>query len=341
MKSHDQPSATLDSELDDGAAEDEGAKKENAEPPCAACQACFEELQHVSAGDRSWDDVPELRNLAEIDDFPGLTKATTGKHIADLDGILAFYDLPETIVPCSLQGAHKHGFGVVVTTLCKLILRMGKDCGKASIIRFKDVLTDVRRRRDFHNEKRSLDGWTDRYQERIRELRGPVQLRADWRDVLRIHLAELSRELEGRRERGADGNRVTVRGPLPRADLPDELKAGAGEDVRYLRGMALFDRDVPSIGELELALARFRFEAEGTPLVSGEIARRLSKLAAKADGLAIAAETWVRETSEFINLDNLRLALIALGRADARVDNLGTNELEISYAGARAALKIR
>jgi hypothetical protein len=158
-------------EPEDGTAgNDDSANLENTATPCAACAACHAKRDDVSAGQPSWEHIPCLETPEAVTAFPGL-QVTSEQHVADLDGILAWYDLPEGIrVPCSLKGRHPHGHGVVVRMLCGIIVCMGKVCGKKSIIGFEAVHRSVKARVQFQSDERYLDGWVARYKERIADL---------------------------------------------------------------------------------------------------------------------------------------------------------------------------
>jgi hypothetical protein len=322
--------------------EDAGAERENQEPPCAECAACYAQKDQVSAGLRSWDDIPELTSLDEIDRFPGLLFSTTGQHIADLDNLRAFYNLTDRPVRCSLQGAHRHGFGVVVTMLCGQTLRMGKVCGKKSIINFNEVFADVARRRKFQSDKRFLEGWPERYHARLSALRHPLELRYGWLATLRHHLPDLFLELRRRRAQGARGTEVTVKTGRPiRSDLPQELRDGASAElIQNLRGLALLDSDPPSLERLEASLTKYRTEANRGPIVDGATAQVLARIAGKADARATAAGEWIRETADFVAIDNLWLALAALDQPSGLVEPSDDGP-RVSYPGAAATFSAK
>lgn len=321
---------------DDDTAGLAGGEDDGAEPPCDECQRCHSERAHVSGGLRSWDDVPELLSLQDVESFPGVLVQTKGKHVADLDHIRAFYDLPDLPVRCSFKGAHRHGFGVVATMLCGETLRMGSTCGEKAIINFADVFSDLKRRRSFNDDRRAIETWPERYLKRLSTLRSPLNLRYRWLETLRFQLPELFAVLKSRRAQGAVGTEVTMPAAPSRTDLPEELRGGATAEIRRsLRGLALLENNLPDLAKLESKLSQFRTEMNAAPAVDGPTARALAQIASRADASASRAEQWLRETEDFIVADNLRLALVALGADNASVEP-GNGGMRVSYMGATA-----
>jgi hypothetical protein len=332
--------------IDDTPTDDEGAPRnedaqavqENNEPLCDACRECHSKRENVSAGVKRLEDIPELFTLAEIENFEGLTRNTQGKHIADLDDLLAFYDLPEVVVRCSLKGGHPHATGVVVKTLCELIICMGEDCGSESIIGYRAIRAKVNRRRKFRDDQRSLAGWATKFADRIAPLKGQMRLRQKWRDVLQAQLPTLDRELKRLRALGARGEEVTVKtSGAGSAMLPGELKGRVSADVRRLMGLTLLDRNHPMYDSRELSLGRFKELERSSPAVDATAARALAEVARKASNAATKVEAWLRETEAFATLDNLTLALVALAHDNPQVA-IEVGGLRVSYMPGESGL---
>lgn len=285
---------------------------------CEACAECAERREDVSAGAPSWEHIPTLATPDELARFPALT-TTQERHIADPDGIQARYHF-ETEVKCSLKGEHRHKLGVVVKTLCELVLCMGTTCGRKSIVGFDDILGTIKARSKFEANRMRLADWAPRFAARIEALRKPLAARIDLRETLREHLPDLHAELARRASAGARGREVFI-----------------GVQTHELRGLALFRGPPPKIGDLEKALAAFRTLECSMPPVDGPSAEALAKLAASAERKADAVEDWVAEGSRFLTVQNARLALVALGHDAARCDIEG-RQLRVSYLGRSALL---
>lgn len=304
--------------------QDDSGDVENTATPCAACAACHAKRDDVSAGQPSWEHIPCLETPEAVTAFPGL-QVTSEQHVADLDGILAWYDFPEGIrVPCSLKGRHPHGYGVVVRMLCDIIICMGKVCGKKSIIGFDAVHRSVKARVQFQADERYLDGWVARYKERIADLQRPLRGRHELLATIAQHLPELHSELSRRFAKGPGGAAVEV----PRAQA---------EETRHLAGLQLFRKTPPGTDNLERSLSRFDAALRDAPPVDGPAAAALLRMAKAADERADAAQEWVRETAGFLTEQNLALALVALRRENASVQAEGDG-IRVRYMPGRSAL---
>jgi hypothetical protein len=318
--------------------QDAQALEENREPVCDACRDCHAKRDNVSAGIMRLEDIPELMSRAEVESFKGLTLQTRGKHIAALDDLLAFYDLPEHDVHCSLRGGHRHGRGVVVRTLCELVICMGEDCGEDSIIGYKEIRSRARRRRKFRDQKRSLSGWAEGFAARIAPLRLQCRLRQKWRDVLHVQLPTLERELKERYSLGARGEEVTVKiAGSDSAMMPEELGGRVTADVRRLVGLSVVMPHPPQYDSLEAALSRFKSLERTSPAVDAPSAQALDELARSASKAATKVESWVRDTQALVSVENLRLALFALGRDSATVTQ-EPGGLRVSYMPGETGL---
>lgn len=313
---------------------DEGARAEDAARRCRACDECHSRREDVSSGAPSWENVPVLTSPSELESYPRL-QTSDEQHIADPDGILARYEF-STEVACSLKGRHRHQIGVVVRTLCDLVICMGRRCGKKSIVGFEDVHRSVARRVRFQGDVAYLDGWTDRFERRIRELERPLATRDELLLTLTKHLPELAAELRRRCDEGARGAEVRVASRDRSGRVPEELRAGTGDQVLRLSGLSLF-RKVPRLARLRSALVAFREQERLAPPLDGGSARELKAMARSADRRADEAAAWVRETTAFLSEANLRLALAALGRDNPVVRAEG-HGWRVGYFPGRSAL---
>lgn len=306
--------------------QDDSGDVESTAVPCAACAACHAKRDDVSAGQPSWEHIPFLETPEAVTEYPGL-QVTSEQHVADLDGILAWYDFPESIrVPCSLKGRHPHSYGVVVRMLCDIVICMGKDCGKKSIIGFEAVHRSVRTRVQFQTDQRYLDGWPGRFKERIADLQRPLRGRHELLGTMERLLPELYRELARRCVEGSGGAAV-------------ELRRDRETETRHLAGLQLFRKTAPQVDDLQRSLSKFEAALRDAPPIDGPAAAALLRMAKAAEQRADAAREWVRETTGFLTEENLALALVALRRESASVQ-AEPNGIRVGYMPGRSALLV-
>lgn len=302
---------------------------------CPACDACHALRENVGPGSPSWEHIRVLQNIEELRSFPNL-QTTPEKHIADQDGILAYYRF-STKVPCSLKGRHPHQTGLVVQTLCNLVICMGRDCGRKSIIGFQDIWQSADRRIQFQTDCEYLAGWAKRYRARIDLLERPLRARDELAETIRIQLPEMWSDLIDRRRRGAAGLEVIIPAHGPLAS-PSRLAGKENVHVRRLAGLDIFTKSRrPKFEELRRALGRFEKEERERPPIDGDSALALRRAAKSADTKAAAAEHWIRETSAFLSEENLRLILFVL-KKDNPILNAEARGWRVGYMPGRSAL---
>lgn len=293
-------------EPDQQPADDPGAQAEDAAPRCEACDDCHSKRDEVGPGVPVWDDFKQLATPDDLINFPRLTASTQLKHIAEGDGILARYEFPTKVI-CSLKGGHRHNQGIVVRMLCGVTLCMGFDCGKQSIIRFKEILKDYDRRRKFATDRGTIETWPEQFRARIATLAPALDQRRTLEEALRVKLPELHGELLRRHRKGAGGLEVTI--PADRI--------GAKEDqLRHLAGLALLDARKHDPARLRTCLENFVRQRERQPPIDGPSATALMAIAQKGNRRADTDQRWIQETAAFTTDANLRLALLA-ARLDA------------------------
>lgn len=286
---------------------DEGARVENAAIRCAACADCESKRDEVAASVISWDAIRRLETTDELRTFPELT-TTDEQHSAETDGILAYYEFGEVRVECSLKGRHRHGKGLVVRTLCDLVLCMGSWCGRKSIVNFEKLDADFKRRTSYQSDVAVLLPWPERFERRLQELLPALRAIVSMRTKIHGLLPELFRAVEQQRKR-----------------------SGASE----VRGLVLVDAP-PEAHRLEGFLIEFRVESAANPPIDGASASALMERTRLADRSLDDAVRWVREAGDFFTEANLRRALTTLG-ADGKLEKVPEG-FALSYHGSRTVV---
>ncbi len=238
-------------------------------------------------------------------------------------------------VECSLKGRHKHQQGLVVRTLCGLVLCMGRDCGKQSIIGFEGIIRTTAGRRRFQADLKILENWSGKARVRLDEISRIVQSRTDVVETMRMQLSALYAELFRRWRQGAKGDEVHIK-PRNRQRLPEELRDGPTPTF-LLVGMNVFESKQPALGKLRATLAQYeKLETEAPP-IDGPSADALRKLSLLFDDRAQRLEEWRRETVAFLTENNLRLALVALNRDNPHLNREG-NGWRVGYMPGESAI---
>ena len=252
-------------------------------------------------------------------------------HIAEPDGILATYAFNED-VKCSLKGNHLHRQGLVVKTLCEMVLAMERDCGRKSIIGFDGIIRDHDARRRYHTDLRLLSGWLPDAKRRLQDVIRRVKFRTDVLDAIRTELPSLYRELI-RRRNSTRGDEVQVT-----STQLDRLPKGFGEGaIPRLVGFGILETKVPAQKKLAATLDSYEKLERESPAIDGPSADALRKLASKFDDRFRRLDEWYRETAEFLAEYNLNLALLALGHENAQVIRDGDG-WRVSYMWGESAL---
>ncbi len=290
---------------------------------CALCEECDDRRGDASAGAISWDHIPVLGSPAELISFPNL-QDTQESHIAEGDGIVATYAFDEE-VQCSLKGNHKHQKGVVVRTLCDMILCMGYDCGKRSIMGWEEIVRTNERRRRFHADRKIIDNFPSQAKIRLDDISRKVRARIDVVDTLRSDLPSLYQELVTRR-RKPHGDEVHPSKQQLKL-LPKDFGDGS---TPLLVGLNILDSKQTALQNLAATLANYVQLERERPANDGPSAEALRKLASLFNDRAHRLEEWHQETAQFLTENNLNLALLALGRENSRVDREG-NGWRMSY----------
>jgi hypothetical protein len=264
---------------------------------CPACVDCEAKRDDVGPPNISWNRIEQLQTAAEVANYPGLTSSTNLGHIADADGILRRYDLPED-ARCSF--GHHHKQGIVVQMLCGIVLCMGFDCGENTIIGFSAIRQQFKRRVQFEADRMRLSSWAKRYRETIRLLKPHLDARLEVYNAILHALPELHAELK-RRER------LAARGL--------EVSGHAGQLV----GLAIVN--APKYGAAKLRDVCSEFEAlyGDRPPEDGDKAAALNTTARRGDRLVDDARRWILETHPFVSEANLVRALATLQRPSAAV----------------------
>ncbi len=312
-----------------GASADHGAAAEDAAPRCPACDDCHAKRDEVGPGLPVWADFPQLATPEDLDSYPDLTHNTQNKHIAEGDGILARYEFPRE-VRCSLKGDHLHKQGIVVRMLCGVTLCMGFKCGERSIIGFKDILQDYRRRRKYAADRGTIGSWAEQFRLRIATLAPALQQCRELEEALRLKLPELQRELMRRHKLGARGLEVTI--PADRV--------GAKEDqLHHLAGLQLLDARKHDPARLRGCLEEFIAQHERQPPVDGPSAKALMAIADKGNRRANRDRDWINQAAAFTTDANLRLALLAAG-LDAPTIEATARGWRLCYFGRQPGIAV-
>lgn len=291
-----------------------------AEPPdpgkrCAACQECDDRRGNVSPGAPSWETIPELAAREDLVAYPGIQR-TEERHIADPDGILALYSFGQD-VECSLKGQHKHRSGLVVKTLCDLILCMGYDCGKLSIVGFENIERTSKARRQFQRDVRHLANWEKGARLRLDSIARRVQACEEIAETMHRHLFDLHVELIARRKKRAAGTAVTLP-KRDRSNLPEEFR-NVPDPTIHLVGLAILDSKHAAVNTLRGTLAHYQKLHDDSPPIDGPSADTLRRTATLFRERAESLEDWLNDAISFLSERNLNLALIALGKANSSV----------------------
>jgi hypothetical protein len=304
-------------ELELGVKTDVPAATENEARRCDACDDCAKLRDNVGPGSPSWDNVPELETPEQLKLFPGLTP-TNEMHVADTDGIQAYYEFSED-VPCSLKGRHPHRQGIVVKTLCNLVICMGKDCGKKSVIGFEKIQKAKSARVGYHQNLRLFSRWPADFKGRIHSMRPRLESRESLVITMREHLSALYRMLKERARQDARGEEVPM-----------------SHGAMRLRGLALFRRTI-KYADLERHLSAFQQAERDEPPRDGPSADKLARKIKSGNDAASSADEWLRESAAFLTERNLNLALYALGRDSSSVSVEGRG-FRVKYMPGESAL---
>lgn len=131
------------------------------EPECDAlikpdCARCLEAVARASGAPSEPRETPSLRSSRELHEYPGLVRETPLHHAAVRDGVLAKYEFDDE-VRCSFPGRHPHQRGLVVRTLCGIVLCMGSVCGKKHVAGFDQVERGIRNDAESLTRRRAIE----------------------------------------------------------------------------------------------------------------------------------------------------------------------------------------
>jgi hypothetical protein len=197
-----------------------------------------------------------------------------------------------------------------------MVLCMGLDCGKHSIIGFEGVIRESSRRRQYHHDLKRLDKWIEKARLRLIEVQRRIDLRAAAVETLRDDLPKLYTELMKRRKGGA-------------RDLEVHTSSDKSQ-TRLLAGMAILDSKQSALQKLRSVLASYEQLEKSAPAIDGPSAEALRKQAQLFDDRAARLDEWYRETAAFLTEQNFALALFAVGAHDAKIGSDSLN-LHVSY----------
>ncbi len=308
-------------------------------PRCRECEDCDDQRETVSPGAPSWESIPELGTPQALSSFPDLQQ-TDEDHIADPDGILASYAF-DTDVLCSLRGRHPHQKGLVVRTLCGLVLAMGMTCGKKHILGFHGIVETSRKRSRFHANLRAITDWVPRAKRRLDLLDRQVKGCDDVASTLKQCLPGLYSELRQRRKDKGKGEEVFLYKPgaKPERKKTDENGPAGPTPTARLVGLAILDNKRPALSHLRKLVAQFEECEREAPPIDGPSAENLRAIGRRFEERAEALASWVQEAAQFLSESNLTLALAAINAHNPQVERQARH-WKVSHMNHSALLPI-
>jgi hypothetical protein len=300
---------------------------------CEACIECDDHREDITAGAPSWEQIPELQAPSELVAYPGL-QTTLERHIADPDGILASYHFDEEVA-CSLKGSHRHQQGIVVKTLCQMVLCMGLQCGKKSVVGFDGIIRDTRRRARYHANLAALRDWLPNAKKRLHESVKRLRVAEDAQATLKQQLPSLFAELKWRQSRGPSSLEVHIQQAKPKF-VPEELEDSPTPTFR-LKGLCIIQGKQAAVTQLQSTLTAYEEQERKAPPIDGPSAADLRKIALRFDERLGRLNDWLTDAASFATEDNLALCLIALGRDNSNVSREGMR-FRVSYMPDESAL---
>jgi hypothetical protein len=235
-------------------------------------------------------------------------------HAAWESGVLAEYVLPSTgQVLCSNADKTKHRTGVVLTTKCGVVIKMGWECADKYVANASEMRKRLREAEAYEQRLVQL-GDAAEYRERAQAWKAREDALRQSMDRIRLFLPEIVREM---------GRRLGLDGAARTKVTRTWWKNGAKQVTEYtLHGLELWDRP-PNTAEIladaealvaEVALVTRDHGDEDAGLVA-----RISRGLDGVRGRLERADDWFRAGAAFFSSDNLRIVGYAVGNEDLQV----------------------